>query len=303
MQQFSRVINNVQFRYAVAEMREAIHPMQTVNTYIPNNFLLQVNRGDYWEGEQWEKMPEGSFYFVPQGHHMFFRMMPAQQYDEFGWDGYGSESTREKYSRRIHPGGPFTGKSHYHTIVSFDALLYGTIPFFSVLDLPAITLPPDEEMSYLVHELALEEGKDRLGKEVLLQSMTQELVIRICRQLAAMGQFTSYMEKMKFLTDKRLVDVISYIRNNLDKDLSNKSLAAISFLSEDYIGQFFKSLTNQNLQDYVEKQRLEKARQMLNSTPFSIQEIAFKTGFRDPAYFSRRFKLLYNQSANELRKA
>ena len=303
MQPFSSVINNVQFRYSVAEMREAIRPMQTANTLIHNNFLLQVHRGEYWEGVHWERMPEGSFYFVPQGHHMFFRMMPAERYDVFGWEGYGSDDVREKYSRRIHPGGPFTGKTHYHSIVSFDALLYGTIPFFSVLDLPAITLPPDEEMSYLVHELAMEEAKDRLGKEVLLQSMTQELVIRICRQLSAMGQFSSFMERMKFLTDKRLVDVITYIRGNLDKDLSNKSLAAVSFLSEDYIGQFFKSLTNQNLQEYVEKQRLEKARQMLTSTPFSIQEIAFKTGFRDPAYFSRRFKLLFNVSANELRKA
>jgi AraC family transcriptional regulator of arabinose operon len=299
---FSKVINNVQFKYEIAEIREAVLPMETRNTLIENNFLLQVNKGKYWKGESWELMKEGSFYFVPKGHNMFFRMCEADRYDSFGWEGYGSNIIREKYSHRVDPFADHSSKKQLHSIVSFDALLYDSIPFFSILDLPAISIPHNEELTYLVRELVLEEAKSEIGKEVLLQSMTQQVLIRICRYLETQEQFAPNFERVRYLTDKRLVDVITFVKGNLEKDLSNSALASVSFLSEDYIGQFFKSLTGQNLQEYVERQRLEKARQLLITTPDSVQEIAFKTGFRDPAYFSRRFKMLFNKNAVDFRK-
>jgi AraC-like DNA-binding protein len=39
----------------------------------------------------------------------------------------------------------------------------------------------------------------------------------------------------------------------------------------------------------------------LRSSTDSIQEIAQKVGFKDPAYFSRRFKIKFNQNAREVR--
>jgi YesN/AraC family two-component response regulator len=68
------------------------------------------------------------------------------------------------------------------------------------------------------------------------------------------------------------------------------------------VGQFFKSMTNANLQDYIEQQRLEKAHQLLRSSTESIQEIAQAIGFKDPAYFSRRFKLKFGKNANQIRR-
>ena len=94
---------------------------------------------------------------------------------------------------------------------------------------------------------------------------------------------------------------MKYVGENLDKDLSNKTIANIAFISEDYVGQFFKSLTGKNLQDYVENQRLEKALELLKTIPDNIQSIAHKVGFKDPAYFSRRFKMKYGVNANSVR--
>jgi len=84
--------------------------------------------------------------------------------------------------------------------------------------------------------------------------------------------------------------------------LSNQKIADQAFVSKDYVGQFFKSLTNTNLQDYIENQRLERANYLLRTTKDNIQEIAHQVGFKDPAYFSRRFKNKYNVNANQVRK-
>jgi len=67
------------------------------------------------------------------------------------------------------------------------------------------------------------------------------------------------------------------------------------------VGQFFKSLTNSNLQDYIENQRLEKALQLLKSQPDNVQEIAHAVGFKDAAYFSRRFKMKFGSNAIAVR--
>lgn len=41
---------------------------------------------------------------------------------------------------------------------------------------------------------------------------------------------------------------------------------------------------------------------LLKTLPDNIQEIAHKVGFKDPAYFSRRFKMKYGANANSVRQ-
>ena len=135
-----------------------------------------------------------------------------------------------------------------------------------------------------------------------MKNYTEEIVIQIMRYISSQPEYEKKIEKINFLTDARLVGIVQYISENLGGDLSNKRLSEIAFLSEDYIGQFFKSLTGSNLQDYVELQRLEKACELLISTSDNIQQISQSVGFKDPAYFSRRFKLKYNMNANVMRK-
>jgi AraC-like DNA-binding protein len=98
------------------------------------------------------------------------------------------------------------------------------------------------------------------------------------------------------------VNIIQYIQSNLNGDLSNQNIAELAYVSKDYVGQFFKTMTNTNLQDYIENQRLERAHYLLRTTKDNVQEIAHNIGFKDPAYFSRRFKMKYNKSANQVRK-
>jgi AraC-like DNA-binding protein len=49
------------------------------------------------------------------------------------------------------------------------------------------------------------------------------------------------------------------------------------------------ALTGQSALKFVRALRLAKARQLLLQTDLNISEIAYQTGFNDPAYFSRVF--------------
>ena len=152
-----------------------------------------------------------------------------------------------------------------------------------------------------MQHIVLEEEQNKLGREKILSNYTEEIVIHTFRYIDSQPHLKKYVEKLGFLTDKRLVDIVHYIHDNLDKDLSNKAIANIAYVSEDYVGQFFKSLTNRNLQEYIENQRLEKAFQLLKSQPENVQAIAHKVGFKDPAYFSRRFKMKFGSNAVKIK--
>jgi AraC-like DNA-binding protein len=105
-----------------------------------------------------------------------------------------------------------------------------------------------------------------------------------------------------YFKDPRLIDIFAYIKDNLGDDLSNKILANVANVSEDYVGQYFKMLTGINPQDYIEYQRMEKAVNLLRTSKKSIREIGKDVGYKDTAYFCRRFKMMFGIPAGKMRR-
>jgi AraC-like DNA-binding protein len=98
------------------------------------------------------------------------------------------------------------------------------------------------------------------------------------------------------------LETIDYIKKNIGGDLSNKVLAKVANVSEDYVGQYFKMLTGINPQDYIEYQRMEAAVELLRTTKKSIRDIGKEVGYKDTAYFCRRFKMMYGLPAGKMRR-
>jgi len=58
-----------------------------------------------------------------------------------------------------------------------------------------------------------------------------------------------------------------------------------------------------NVSDYINNFRLEQAKSMLQNPELTISEIAYKTGFSSPNYFSTVFKNKFGVSPNAFRKS
>jgi transcriptional regulator GlxA family with amidase domain len=54
---------------------------------------------------------------------------------------------------------------------------------------------------------------------------------------------------------------------------------------------------------FIRNHRLSRAQVLLKTTEFTVAEVAFKTGFSDPAYFSRCFREAFGKSPSEWRNA
>lgn len=299
---FNRIIEALQVKYYRSALREVVKPSELNGSIEPRNILVQIKSGSFYGERDYHEIKKGSFYFMPVGSPIFFRHGKSQKYPVFGKEGYHSPEQREQFvkSRSISEG--YDESKDLFSIIGFDVHIYGAIPFFSILELPCFVIPFDEEMNYLVETLVTEEESKLLGKERLQRNLVEELVVHICRYISNKPEFEKNFEKITYLLDKRLVNIIQYIQSNLGGDLSNQTIAELAYVSKDYVGQFFKTMTNTNLQDYIENQRLERAHYLLRTTKDNVQEIAHGIGFKDPAYFSRRFKLKFRKNANQIRK-
>ena len=84
--------------------------------------------------------------------------------------------------------------------------------------------------------------------------------------------------------------VITQIESDIASDLSLNSLAKIFEVNPSYLSSLFKKETGSTLTEYVNKQRIERAKELLVSTNIQIQNIAQRCGMLDVNYFTKTFK-------------
>jgi two-component system response regulator YesN len=109
--------------------------------------------------------------------------------------------------------------------------------------------------------------------------------------LSAISQSDSSIELIK-----------KYIREHLEDDLNRKKLAALVFLSPDYLSHVFSERTGESLTTFILNERIKKAKELLLISQKSIRDIALTSGFPNISYFSRQFKSLTGKTPQEFRK-
>jgi len=293
-----KFIDFIEVKLRKTEYRAIQNPFYFSSEIRDTNIFIGLFKGNFFLGNELIPMKEGSFYFIPRRH-------PGNAND-----GYHENPIHEQNGKLsqpdltggIFPDSAFENSENVIGYVSFEIVLYNALPFFPLLELSPLIIPPDEKLSELLREIIIEKGNNRLGKDIILKNYTIELVVRIFRLIHSRPGFDKVIDKLHYLTDMRLIGIVNYIRENLEKELTNASIAKVAGVSDEYVGQFFKSLTGRTLQDYIEAQRMDKAMHLLKTIPNSIQEIAAMVGFKDAAYFSRRFRLHFKANANILRK-
>ena len=106
------------------------------------------------------------------------------------------------------------------------------------------------------------------------------------------------VEKLKISQTRRLIQ--EHLGNS---HLGVGYLARLLHCSGDYLSNLFHRETGQRLSTHINMERIRVAMTMLRTTPLTIAEVAYATGFESQGYFSRVFKQIALKSPLNYRRS
>lgn len=118
------------------------------------------------------------------------------------------------------------------------------------------------------------------------------------------GGYTNMESGEDYDSDKieRVKRVLGYIQANFRRRITNKELAELLLMNEQYFCRYFKKITGKTPTRYMNEVRIEKAAEQLLKTNRKIIDIATECGYENMGYFIRRFKEQKGVSPSEFRK-
>jgi YesN/AraC family two-component response regulator len=105
-------------------------------------------------------------------------------------------------------------------------------------------------------------------------------------------EICGYIENKKQSHNADLKDeIIRFIRDHFtDPAMSNAMIAERFCIHPAYLSRFFKEQTGEKVLDYINRIRLQEAKQLLQKCEINLEEVARKTGFNNSIALIRVFK-------------
>jgi AraC family transcriptional activator of tynA and feaB len=161
---------------------------------------------------------------------------------------------------------------------------------------------PEGRVVQILLNLLAEKG-DQLSRKTAIP-LSQSFLEAIGESIGI--RHTTDIPRRQRLVDKRLADIEEFIELNLtDPDLTYDKVAESCGISPRYLCYILKA-NGKSFSDLLWSNRLPKARDLLVSSAtrhYAIREIAFMSGFKSAAHFSRQFKATYGCPPREYRAA
>lgn len=139
--------------------------------------------------------------------------------------------------------------------------------------------------------LVYQEGKREKQDPLLLEYAIKALMLIVLR------------EAKEAVEGNRMLDcAMEYIKNHYAEKISLDKLAGLEHISKSYLSRKFKGRTGYSVVSYINRLRIERAKQFLMMSNLSMDEIAYQVGFASPKYFHRVFKEMIGESPAGFRR-
>lgn len=149
---------------------------------------------------------------------------------------------------------------------------------------PELTLPYSSAEDFYAHpsyrEYAIRYAQMDRSQKMQLQGFVWILA----------SFFMKKAQKRLAEIDERLIRVISYIKDNVGKEVSVETLADKACVTKSHLERLFREKLGTSPLQYILRTKIQCAQRLLMTTNYSINVIAHEVGFADPSYFIRIFR-------------
>jgi len=144
------------------------------------------------------------------------------------------------------------------------------------------------DINTLEHQLKLAESELRELKSEPLPA-TAELADDLTQHKKIVASLHHYLSEHHSFADP-------------DASLVAEKITTFLATNRAYLYRAVKAVTGQTLQDYINEFQVEKARQMLETTQESVEQIAILCGYKDRSTFYRQFFKRYSMSPTQYKR-
>lgn len=173
---------------------------------------------------------------------------------------------------------------HFNMGMPYDSIRPGIFTF-------KITEHIYEKIQIIIHQLKQDGTQFGFHSFLSIQSLVSDLVAEIDKN------------NWNLVTnDHRILEVLAYIENNLQLELTNEKLAEYSHLATNSFTRLFSREIGVSPQRFVKKKRIDAACIQLHHSVATIDQIAYYTGFANRYHFTRIFTQITGLSPARYRK-
>jgi len=149
------------------------------------------------------------------------------------------------------------------------------------------------ELSTTIDRLVAVSREDNKAKDIFANFILQELLIRLMQTQAR----TLLLSKHSSLsTSHRFAFIISYIKENLHRNITIDELSKLACMSKPSFFRSFKNELGISPVEFMNSERITLAKKYLKDPMVSISEAAYKSGFNNISYFVQVFRKYENMT-------
>lgn len=160
---------------------------------------------------------------------------------------------------------------------------------------------PDPFVHQVARALRDEAISGGIGGSIFVDSLTTALSLHLARKYSNMAPRTD--TNRQALAGKSLSDVVSFIQDELSRDLRLTRLASVAGMDRSHFCRAFKEATGRSPHRYVLERRVERAAEFLTGSRLPISEIALAVGFSSQSHLTTAFRRSSGETPHAFRAA
>ena len=139
------------------------------------------------------------------------------------------------------------------------------------------------------------------GKSPRVAALTQLFAAHLVEKYTSAGaQTPAYRGGLPI---RQLRKVEDYVTEHLAEEISIERLAELVELSSSHFSHVFKESTGMTPLQFVTRQRITRAQQLIRETSRSLIEIALEVGYTSPSHFAQVFRRVVGVTPTEFRSS
>lgn len=165
--------------------------------------------------------------------------------------------------------------------------------------LVSVVMNGDPVLDVLVRQLLMIAQQQNKADQAYVDAIYGTILLHTKRILLKQNTHSFQSNSLQL---NRVRKSVEYIHTHLSEDLSVSKLANALAVSESYFRKIFNDVMGQTVHQFILNTRLNRARELLIHSSFSISQVATTLGFSSQSHLTTQFSKLYRVSPAQYRK-